>query len=260
MLETNCKGGRNMFKIFSKIAGSIKDIRRGKTSAIILCAGESTRFSKGKENKQMALVNGVPVILRTLKTFEETDDICEIILVVRKEDANSYKDIVCKNGLKKVKCIVIGGDTRQSSALRGFKHVDENSKFVAIHDGARCLVTPEIINKVINEADQHNAAAAATRITDTLKLADKNGFISKTVDRSNMWSVQTPQVFEKKLYMVSAYNAKEKGIEATDDCMLAEASGFKVKLVETGKENIKITVKDDIILAEQILASRGEEQ
>lgn len=249
-----------MFKLFSKLASTIKDIRRGKTSAIVLCAGASSRFSKGKESKQFAQINGLPAILYTLKAFEECEAICEIILVVRKEDANHFKDIVCKNGLKKVKCIVIGGDTRQSSALRGFKHVDEGSKLVAIHDGARCLVTPEIIEKVINAADEHKAAAAATRVTDTLKLADEDGFISKTVDRSNMWSVQTPQVFEKKLYMVSAYNAKEKSIEATDDCMLAEASGFKVKLVETGKENIKITVKDDITLAEQILTTRGEEK
>ncbi len=249
-----------MFKLFSKLASTIKDIRRGKTSAIILCAGESTRFSKGKESKQFAQINGAPAILYTLKAFEDSDAVCEVILVVRKDDANHFKDLVCKNGLKKVKCIVIGGDTRQSSALRGFKHVDENSKYVAIHDGARCLVTPEIIESVINEASVHNAAAAATKVTDTLKLADDDGFISKTVDRSKMWCVQTPQVFEKKLYMVSAYNAKEKGVQATDDCMLAEASGFKVKLVDTGKENIKITVKDDIALAEQILVSRGEEK
>lgn len=249
-----------MLKIFSKIAGGINNVKRSKTSAIILCAGASTRFSTENESKQMALVAGVPVVLRTIEAFENSDFVSEIILVVRKEDADKYKELVCENGLKKVSCIVIGGDTRQSSALRGFKHISEKSKYVAIHDGARCLVTPEIIEDVIKEADAHKAATAASRVTDTVKIADQNGFVSKTVDRSYVWNVQTPQVFEVKLYKACAYNAKEKGIEATDDCMLIESAGFKVKLVDTGKSNIKITVKDDIALAEFLLSQRGEDK
>ena len=247
-----------MFKFLSKIAGGINNSKRAKTSAIILCAGSSTRFSAEKENKQMALVSGTPVILRTIDAFEKCEFINEIVLVVRKEDAEKYKELVCENGLKKVSCIVIGGETRQSSALRGFKHISEKSKYVAIHDGARCLVTPEIIQKVIFEADAHKAASAASRVTDTVKIADKNGFIAKTVDRNYVWNVQTPQVFEVKLYQACAYNAKDKGIDATDDCMLLESAGFKVKLVDTGKSNIKITVKEDISLAEYILSQRGE--
>ena len=248
-----------MFKIFSKLAGGINGIKRGKASAIILCAGSSTRFSNDGTSKQLVEVNGQPVIYRTIKAFEETDSVGEIVLVVRKEDADEFKALVCENGFKKVSCIVIGGETRQSSALRGFKNVSEKARLVAIHDGARCLVTPEIIEAVIKEADKYKAATAATKVTDTVKLADKNGFISKTVDRAYLWNVQTPQVFETKLYRVCAYNAKARGIEATDDCMLIESAGYKVKLVDTGKDNIKITVRDDIALAEQILMSRGEE-
>jgi 2-C-methyl-D-erythritol 4-phosphate cytidylyltransferase len=247
-----------MLKILSKIAGGINRLRREKTSAIILCAGASTRFSDGNGSKQLALVQGKPVILRTILAFENCDLISEIILVVRKDDVDSIKKLVSENRIQKVSCFVIGGDTRQSSALRGFKHVSEKSKFVAIHDGARCLVTPEIIESVIKEADIHRAATAASKVTDTIKLADDDGFINKTVDREYLWSVQTPQVFEKKLYMTSAYYSKDKGLIATDDCMLAENAGFKVKLVETGKENIKITVQDDINFANQILISRGE--
>ena len=196
-----------MFKIFSKIAGSINNIRRSKTSAIILCAGASTRFSS-TENKQLAEVCGVPVIVRTISAFEGSELISEIILVTKKEDIEKYKQLVCENGFRKVSCIVVGGDTRQSSALRGFKHVSEKSNFVAIHDGARCLVTKEIINKVITEADAHKAATAASKVTDTVKIADNNGFISKTIDRSYVWNVQTPQVFETKLYSICAYKAK----------------------------------------------------
>ena len=249
-----------MFKFLSKLAGGVNNIRRGKTSAIILCAGSSTRFSNQNENKQFAEVLGIPVVLRTIFEFEKSDLIGEIILVTKKEDIDDLKALVCKNGIKKVSCIVVGGNTRQESALRGFKHVSEKSKYVAIHDGARCLVTTEIIESVIKEADRHKAATAAYKVTDTIKLADKDGFVSKTIDRNLVWNVQTPQVFEKKLYNVCAYNAKQKDISATDDCMLVEAAGFKVKLVDTGKDNLKITVKDDILLAEYILAKRGEEK
>lgn len=248
-----------MFKIFSKVASGINNIKRGKASAIILCAGSSTRFSSNNENKQLAEINGIPVIIRTIRAFEKTDSVGEIVLVTRKEDVNNYKSLVCENGFKKVKCIVVGGDTRQSSALRGFKHISEKAKLVAIHDGARCLVTPEMITNVIKSADEYKAATAASKVVDTIKYADKNGFILKTIDRDFVWNVQTPQVFETKLYRSCAYNAKENGIEATDDCMLVEAAGFKVKLVNTGKDNIKITVKDDINLAEHILKTRGEE-
>lgn len=242
---------------FSKISEAINNLKNGFVSAIILCAGSSTRFSNQGENKQLAEINGIPVIERTLNVFEECQSINEIVLVVRKEDAESYKAFVYDKGYKKVKCIVTGGQTRQLSALRGFKYVSKKAKYVAIHDGARCLVTQSIIEDVLNEATKHGAATSATRVTDTVKLANKDGFIQKTLDRSNMWNVQTPQIFEYKKYQIAAYKSNQDKFDATDDCMLAEYVGFKVKLVDTGNENIKITVKDDIKRAEAILASRG---
>ena len=248
-----------MIKIFSKLAKGVNNIKRGKTSAIILCAGSSTRFSNGEESKQLAEVSGIPVIVRTITAFENAETISEIVLVTKKDETEDYKKLVCANGFKKVSCIVVGGSTRQSSAFRGFLHISDKANLVAIHDGARCLVTPEMIDKVVRAADEHKAATAATKVTDTVKIADKNGFISKTIDRDFVWNVQTPQVFETKLYKVCAYNAKENNFFATDDCMLVENAGFKVKLVDTGKDNLKITVKDDIALAEHILKSRGEE-
>ena len=247
-----------MLKLISKMARAFRRAKSGAASAVILCAGASTRFSANAESKQMAKVNGIPVIVRTINAFENADSVGEIILVVRKEDSERYKELVIEHRFGKVKGIVIGGETRQISALNGFKHISPKSNYVAIHDGARCLVTAEIIERVVDEARLHRAATAASRVTDTVKLADNDGFICKTLDREYVWNVQTPQVFEAKLYTVSAYTAKEKGIEATDDCMLAEAAGFKVKLVDTGKENIKITHKSDISLAEQILNSRED--
>ena len=243
--------------LFSKISEAINNFKTGFVSSIILCAGSSTRFSNKGENKQLAEINGVAVIERTLNVFEECQSINEIILVVRKEDAENYKSFVYDKCYKKVKCIVTGGQTRRISALRGFKYVSKKAKYVAVHDGARCLITQSIINEVLIEAIKHGIATSASKITDTVKLANKDGFIQKTLDRSNMWNVQTPQIFEYKKYQIAAYKANQDNFDATDDCMLAEHAGFKVKLVDTGNENIKITVKDDIKRAEAILASRG---
>ena len=245
--------------IFEKIGNMFKAPKFGDVSAIILCAGSSTRFSNGTQNKQFAEVAGKKVICRTISAFQNCKPIREIILVVKKEDAEEFNNIVCENNFSKVECIVVGGDTRQISAMRGFKHVSSKSKYVAFHDGARCLITSRMIYNIIEEAKKHGAATAATRVTDTVKLADNNGFISKTINREALWNVQTPQIFEKNLYSLCIENAKINGVSATDDCMLAEAYGQKVKLVDTGKENIKITVREDIVLAEHILKLREEE-
>ncbi|MBQ7352936.1 MAG: 2-C-methyl-D-erythritol 4-phosphate cytidylyltransferase [Clostridia bacterium] len=245
-----------MFNLFAKISGLFKPKKSGDVSAVILCAGNSTRFSNEKENKQLYNINGKCVISHTIEAFQNCPAIREIILVVRREDAEEYNKLVCLNNYFKVECIVIGGETRQISAMRGFKHISDKCKYVAIHDGARCLVTPEIIDSVIYEAKIHDAASAATLVNDTVKITDEDGIVSKTISRENMWNVQTPQIFNKDLYTLCIENAKEKSITVTDDCMLIEAYGHKVKLVETSKTNIKITFKEDVYLAEAILKSR----
>lgn len=247
--------GALMKNIFSQIS----DIIKGDVSAVILCAGSSTRFSTTRESKQMVEVLGKSVIVRTIEAFENCHAIREIILVVRKEDTADYNKLICEHNFKKISCIVVGGETRQISAMRGFKHVSEKATFVAFHDGARCLITPDLIELVVKTARTTKAATAATHMSDTVKVADAEGNILKTVDRELMWTVQTPQVFDKDLYRVCIENAITNGIIATDDCMLAEAYGQKVKLVETGKENIKITYKEDVEIAEAILTIRGEE-
>lgn len=240
--------------LFSKVVKAIDSMKFGHTTAIILCAGNSTRF--GDENKQMAQILGKSVVERTLSVFESSKCIKDIVLVVRKEDLQKYKELIVINDFKKIKCIVVGGDSRQNSAFRGFRHIAEKTKYVIFHDGARCLVTEEIIESVLKKAVECNAASAASRITDTVKWIDEDGFVKRTLDRDYVWNVQTPQAFETKTYEVSAYNARQKNIQVTDDCMLAEKAGFKVKLVDTGRENIKITVKDDIDYAEFILKRR----
>ncbi len=242
-----------MFKIFSKVAKALGANKTPYTSAIILCAGASSRFGS---NKQTASVLSKPVAARAIEAFEMSEHIREIILVVPKDDIRSFQDIAAEYDFKKINAIVTGGETRQISAMRGLKHVSDKTKYIAIHDGARCLVTPEIIEAVLSEAIEFKCATSATKVTDTVKLADDDGFIKKTVDRSYLWTVQTPQIFEADAYKAATYMAWKKGIEVTDDCMLAEYAGLSVKLVETGKDNIKITHAEDIALAEHILMKK----
>lgn len=246
-----------MLKIFNRMAKIFDSLKKPFTSAIILCAGSSTRFGS---NKQMAIVQGKTVAERTIGIFHDSYVISEIILVVPKDEVEAYKELVVLGDFKKVSAIVTGGETRQASALRGLKHISEKSKYVAIHDGARCLITEEIIETVLLEAFEHRCATAATRMTDTVKICDGEQFIDGTVDREMLWTVQTPQIFETEIYKYASLSAKQSGIAVTDDCMLLESLGIKVKLVDTGKENIKITHPVDIALAEYILKNRNGEE
>ena len=226
------------------------------TSAVILAAGNGTRFG-GKVKKQYVEVLGVPCVVRTVEAFEACSLIDEIILV---GDTEALSEMFSHYSFKKISKIISGGETRQDSALRGFDSVDEKSKFVAIHDAARCLITPEMIEKTVKAAYKHRAAAAAHKSEDTVKIADKNGIIEKTTDRDKIWLVQPPQVFNNDVYRVSAYMAKRDSAVVTDDCMLCERLGFEVKLCECGRENIKLTNPDDLMLAEAIISYREKKE
>jgi len=227
--------------------------KRGKTAAVILAAGRAERFGGGK---QFARILGVPVLARTILAFDSCTVIDEIVIVASAEDVPMCRELVTRYAFKKVKCVVAGGETRFESALRGFEATSPDISYVAIHDGARCLILPEQIERVCREAYRHRAAAVATPALDTVKIADKNGFISETTDRERVWLAGTPQVFYANLYRAAAYTAKEADFSATDDAMLAERIGFKVKLVDIGRDNIKITYPADIAIAEAILKER----
>ncbi len=236
------------------IIGSDKRIQP--TSAVIAAGGCSTRMGESGTTKQHLLLDGIPVIVHTLLAFERCELICEMVLVAKQDEIPLYEDYRNKYSITKLSRIVAGGETRQESVKLGFDAISPKSKFVAIHDGARCLVTPEIIEKVCRSAYRYRAATAATAARDTVKMADRKGFIDKTVDRDLVWLAQTPQVFYATLYRAACYYALENDIVATDDNMLVEAIQNPVKLVECGRENIKITTPDDLILAEKILSCR----
>ena len=245
-----------------KLKNILEVIRAGRgtsdkhfTSAIIAAAGSSTRFG---ENKQTQKILDVPVLIHTLRAYEASDCIDEIIIVTKKEDVELWKKQCKLFSIKKVTRIIEGGKTRQESVLCGFEAIDKKSKFVAIADGARCLVTPMNINDVCFAAYKHNAATAAHKATDTIKIARSGRFIESSPNRDTVWSAQTPQVFKTNLYRAAAYTALKEGVEATDDNSLVEFIGHPIYLVECGAQNIKITTKDDIIIAQSILQARKD--
>lgn len=224
-------------------------------SAVVVAAGNSTRMSC-YVSKQLIPILGKPAISYTLKAFEEATSINEVIVVCRKVDMQSLKDIVEEYGFLKVKNFVVGGSQRSESVKNGVEAASDEATHFAIHDGARALITPTDINKVVAEAFVCRAATLGTPVTDTIKIVGKDGFISSTPDRSSLMAVQTPQVFEKELYLSALLNSHGKGY--TDDCAMLEELGVSPKIVAGDSPNIKLTTQSDIPVAETILKKRQE--
>lgn len=240
-----------------RIFGSFAKKHRPKTAAIILAAGLGTRMrSEGGVVKQLLLLNGKPIFLHTLLAFDASRMIDEMVLVVRKEDVRTVRKILNGVTLGTPVRVAQGGATRQESARRGLEAVSDSMDYVALHDAARCLITPEMIDRVVKEAHVHRAASAGSPVTDTIKQVSSDGFVEKTLDRSTLFRAQTPQVFERKLYYAATYVAVEKEFTVTDDNMLLEHIGQSVKMVDCGFENIKITTKEDLFVARAILEAR----
>lgn len=238
-------------------AASKKSFHR--VSAIIVAAGSGSRMGEQNVTKQFMPLCGIPVVIRSALAFEKSDYIDEIVIVAKEDEISKYQPLLNKYGIKKVSSVVKGGQTRQDSVMNGMEAISAKSDFVAIHDGARPLVTQEIIKSVILNAYKFKAASAAAPSKDTPKMISENHFIEKTVERDKLWLMQTPQIFHADLYRAALLNAVEKKFEGTDDCALAEFAGFPVKVVDCGYENIKITTPVDIKIAEAILTERKKE-
>ena len=223
-------------------------------SAVIVSAGNSTRM--GGINKQFLELNGVPVIVNTISVFEKSDIIDEIVVVTRESDIDEVANLVEKFELSKVSKVVPGGETRQLSVYEGVKNTVDIADLVVIHDGARPLVTVEIIEETVKAAAEFGAAATGVKVKDTVKIVDSNDNIVDTPDRTYMRFIQTPQVFNKELYL-DAVNSVKNSKDFTDDCKLLEAYGKTVKFIDGDYDNIKITTPEDIELAENYLRKRG---
>ncbi len=224
-------------------------------SAIIVAAGSSTRMG-AETPKQFMDLDGMDVVARAISAYQNSEYIKEIIIVAREGDKPRYEDYKRIYSFTKLKKVVCGGATRQDSVLCGVEKVDEKCEFVAIADGARPLTTTEMVDKVCRMAFDFDAACAVSRSYDTVKIEDKAGFITGTHDRDVCCFAQTPQIFKLPLYRAAAYYAKENNFAATDDCSLVENIKRKVKLVDVGRDNIKITCPEDIETALMIIRKR----
>ncbi len=222
-------------------------------TAVIVAAGNSTRM--GGVNKQFLLIDGVPVLIRTLLAFEECENVNEIIIAAREEDIPRMFAMLKDYNVLKVKDIVTGGRTRQQSVFNAIRRSSPLSEYFAIHDGARPLVTAEIINKTLEAAFETQAAATGVRVKDTIKILNTDNVIEATPDRASLWAVHTPQVFNRNLYLAAVDNVINSE-SFTDDCRLIEEYGHPVTMVEGSYDNIKITTPEDIVIAEAIINRR----
>lgn len=224
-------------------------------SAVIVSAGSSSRM--GGINKQFLNICGIPVIAHSIKAFQDCNLIDEIVIVTREYDISNINQIVSEYNFSKVVAVVCGGETRQLSVLNGVKAISNNAEYIAIHDGARPLVTQKVIVDTLSYAIKFNAATTGVKVIDTIKCVDENENIIDTPDRAFLRAVQTPQIFNKELYL-SAIEKVPNSKEFTDDCKLIEAYGYKVKVVDGDYKNIKITTLSDIEIATHYLSKRGE--
>lgn len=223
-------------------------------TAVVPAAGSSTRMG---EDKLLLPLGDVPVLLRTLWVLESCPSVTEIVVVTR-EDLLVPVSRLCRDaGLGKVTKVIVGGETRTESVLKGVKEADPASEVIAIHDGARPLVTVDIVEETIARALERGAAAPAVPVKDTVKRA-LGGKVEETPDRSQLYAVQTPQVFEHGLILGALEKALADGAALTDDCAAVERLGMPVWLTEGSYENIKLTTRSDVAVAEALLARREE--
>ena len=219
--------------------------------AVIVAAGSASRM--GGIDKVMAELKGEPMILRTVRTFQECDAVCEIVIVTR-EDLILPISNLCRH-LSKVKMVVKGGRSRQESVCLGLNALSDKVKLAAVHDGARPLVTWEVIDRTIRAANTYGAAAPAIPVKDTIKVVEGR-IVKNTPDRASLYAVQTPQVFDFDLLRGALKKAEQDSAAVTDDCSAVERLGMSVKIVEGDEENIKVTTPMDLKIAEMLLEGR----
>lgn len=229
-----------------------------KNIAVIVAAGQGSRMGT-KVNKQYLNLLDKPVLAHTLEVFEKHSLIDGIIVVTRQDEISlCLNEVILHYQLKKVINVTAGGKERQDSVYQGLKALSSQCELVVVHDGARPLITPEIISKVLATAQQEEAAIVAVPVKDTIKKA-VNGFVSETILREQLWAAQTPQVFTKEVIFQAYLNAYEKGVYGTDDASLVELLGKKVQIVPGIYENIKITTPEDLDIGEAILRRRRKD-
>ncbi|MFL6545964.1 MAG: 2-C-methyl-D-erythritol 4-phosphate cytidylyltransferase [Candidatus Udaeobacter sp.] len=222
-------------------------------TAIIVAAGDSRRMGF---DKLFAVVAGKPIIAHTISAFQRAKSVEGIVVVTREDRHDGIKAIVREEKFEKVWSIIPGGKHRQDSVQAGMNHLDSGTRWIAVHDAARPLITPEQIERVFQQCTRRGAAALAEPIKDTLKRAGSDLLVSGSVDRDQLYAMQTPQIFERQLIEEAYRVVYAENISVTDEVSAVERLGRKIALVLNDDFNFKITYPRDLPLAEFVLKQR----
>ena len=220
------------------------------TAALIVAAGSGSRMGF---DKLLASLRGEPVILHTLRAFQECAAIDGFWIVAGGERGAQMARLAEVAGLTKFRGVVEGGRERHLSVCNGLAALPADTDLVAVHDGARPLIAPELISRCVARANELGAAACARRITETIKRADDDACVTESVSRVGLWAMETPQVFRRDLLVSSYEKVLAEGLVATDEVSVVEHAGHAVWLVENLTPNLKITLPGDLEMAERLL-------
>lgn len=232
----------------------VETLSKRAVPVIIAAAGNSSRMQG--ISKIFESVCGVPVIIHTLRAFENSPLISRIILVTKSEDILKLQLLVDEYGISKVSDIVAGGSNRQESVKNGLLAVGDSDENVLIHDGARPMVTGKVIENVVNALEENKCVVCGVKVKDTVKEIGKDGFVLRTLKREDLISVQTPQGVRIADYSEALSNADTE--KFTDDASVMESVGIKTFVTDGDYKNIKITTKEDLIIAEAYLREGSE--
>ena len=219
--------------------------------AVIVAAGSASRM--GGIDKVMAELNGEPMVVKSVRAFQECDAIREIVVVTRPDLIVPIRDLcIC---FDKVTAVVAGGKDRPASVTNGLNALSDKVKLAAIHDGARPLISWQVIDRAVRAANTYSAAAPAIPVKDTIKMV-QGGIVKETPERKHLYAVQTPQVFDFDLLRGALKKAETDKAEITDDCSAVERMGMSVKIVEGDERNLKITTPMDLTIAKMLLEEK----
>ena len=228
-----------------------------KVSAVVPAAGLSKRFSP-REKKQFSALGGKPLLTYCLSTFESSEFITSVVVVVPEDEISRSRELLGDFGFEKIASVVGGGEKRHISVRNGFRAAPPDSDMVLIHDAARPFVDNDTIKRVIEQCARTGACICAVPVTDTLKRTEEHGsFVEETVPREKLWRAQTPQVFRRGILEEIYRSANTTELDATDESTLAEAEGIRVSIVMGNDLNMKITTAADFKIAE-LIVSKGE--
>lgn len=216
--------------------------------AVIVAAGTASRMEG--IDKVMAPLGAEPMIVRTVRAFQNCDAVKEIVIVTREDLITKITSLCGK--FDKVRSVVTGGKDRAESVKNGLNMLSDEVKLAAVQDGARPLVSEAVIDRTIRAAHTYGAAAPAIPMKDTVKVVE-GGIVTTTPDRNTLQAIQTPQVFDIDLLRGALQKAQNDGAAITDDCSAVERTGFRVKIVEGDERNIKVTTPMDLKIAEMLL-------